>query len=154
MHNQLTLPALIQATKRELPLIVDRIMGTLNQCSSPGGHITMGFRAQPIDKDTPRSATSNAEHSRLLSLRNKIKAEENKSDFFIPKNNRKYARFILRLLTFKEELLPAPANLVVAKAKLSKGRPQASTDQGALSYILFWGEKIRKGQKEKNSKTK
>lgn len=109
----------------------------------------MGFRAQPIDKDTPRSATSNAEHSRLLSLRNKIKAEGNKSDFFIPKNNRKYARFILRLLTFKEELLPAPANLVVAKAKLSKGRPQASTDQGALSYILFGGKNEERDRKRK-----
>lgn len=39
VHNQLTLPALEQAAEGELPLVVDRLVGALDERPGPGGHV-------------------------------------------------------------------------------------------------------------------
>lgn len=43
------------------------------------------------------------------------------------------------------ELLPAPAKRVDARGAHSTGRPHASTDHGALSYILDAGRVMEGG---------
>lgn len=45
--------------------------------------------------------------------------------------------WLTAVLELTVELLPAPASLVDAKGEHSIGRPHASTDHGALSYILL-----------------
>jgi len=68
VHNQLTLPALEEAAEGELPLVVDRLVGALNEGSGPGGHVPMRLRAQPVDEHPAGGAAADAEHRGLLAL--------------------------------------------------------------------------------------
>jgi len=104
VHNQLTLPALEEAAEGELPLVVDRLVGALNEGSGPGGHVPMRLRAQPVDEHPAGSAAADAEHRGLLAL---------PKDTILKIFALHRGRF---LLTFREELLPAPARRVVARA--------------------------------------
>lgn len=108
VHNQLTLPALEQAAKGELPLVVDRLVGALDEGPGPRGHVAVRLRAQPIDEHTAGGAAADAEHRGLLAL---------------PKGYTQDLLYVFSLnldldfrLTFSEELLPAPARRVVARA--------------------------------------
>lgn len=110
MHNQLTLSALVQAAEREFALQIHRLMRALDESTRPCGHVSMRLRAQPVDKDSARSAAAHTEYGRLLALpwRN---GEE--IGLYICKKHFIHSSC---LLTFREELLPAPARRVVASA--------------------------------------